>query len=108
MTIDQYISDTCLLKPLLDGIRDPIRMEIVFVLAEYPFLNVTDIAGRFKVSRPAISHHLKVLKDAGVLQCSRNGQEMIYSLNRRMVVDGLRQIANNLEICCAGTGKDPD
>jgi ArsR family transcriptional regulator, arsenate/arsenite/antimonite-responsive transcriptional repressor len=95
--LESYFSDSCLLKPLLDGIRDPIRMEIVFLLSEKPEMNVTDIAARFNVSRPAISHHLRVLHDAGLVGRKKVGQEVYYSLNRRLIVDGLRQIANNLE-----------
>ncbi len=89
--------DTCLLKPLLDGIRDPIRMEIVFLLVEQVNMNVTEIASHFEVSRPAISHHLRVLREAGIVKGTKSGQEVFYSLNSQMVVDGLRQIADNLE-----------
>ena len=95
--LESYFSDSCLLKPLLDGIRDPIRMEIVFLLSEKPEMNVTEIAARFKVSRPAISHHLRVLHDAGIVGRNKVGQEVYYCLNRQLIVDGLRQIADNLE-----------
>lgn len=100
--MDQLFPSTCNLKPLMDGLRDPIRMEIIFLLAEKNSLNVTDIASRFKVSRPAISHHLKVLKDAGIVSSTKTGQEVIYCLERLQIINGLRQIADNLENCCNG------
>jgi DNA-binding transcriptional ArsR family regulator len=86
---------------LLDSVRDPIRMEIIFLLAPGSPLNVGEIASRFKISRPAISHHLKVLKDAGVVRPEKAGQEVYYRLDRARIVSGLRQIADDIEHCCA-------
>lgn len=82
---------------LLNAIRDPIRMDIIFLLAQNPPMNVGDISARFKVSRPAISHHLKVLKDAGIVQSEKIGQEIFYRLNHVYVVLGLRNIADEIE-----------
>jgi ArsR family transcriptional regulator, arsenate/arsenite/antimonite-responsive transcriptional repressor len=93
-------------KQLLDGIRDPIRMDIVILLAEGGAMNVGDITTRFKVSRPAISHHLKVLKDAGILRSEKIGQEVFYCLDRIRIVNGLRQIADSIENCCKSEGED--
>jgi DNA-binding transcriptional ArsR family regulator len=45
-------------RRLLDGLRDPIRLDIVLLLAGGQRMNVNEITGRFTVSRPAISHHL--------------------------------------------------
>ncbi|MCB9102121.1 MAG: winged helix-turn-helix transcriptional regulator [Anaerolineales bacterium] len=53
---------------------DPIRLQIVLLLRDQP-LNVGDIANQFNISRPAISHHLKVLKEAKVVQSEKAGQE---------------------------------
>jgi ArsR family transcriptional regulator len=86
---------------LLNGVRDPIRMDIILLLAQNKSMNVGDIATRFKVSRPAISHHLKVLKDAGILQCEKIGQEVFYCLDRAHIVAGLRRIADEIENCCS-------
>jgi ArsR family transcriptional regulator, arsenate/arsenite/antimonite-responsive transcriptional repressor len=85
---------------LLDGVRDPIRMEIILLLGRGAPLNVGEITTRFKVSRPAISHHLKVLKDAGIVQSEKSGQEVFYCLDRARIVAGLRQIADAIETCC--------
>jgi len=85
---------------LLDGICDPVRMEIILLLGKESPVNVGDIASQFRISRPAISHHLKVLKDAGIVQSEKNGQEMYYSLDRARIVAGLRLIADTIENCC--------
>ncbi|HEY3344869.1 MAG TPA: metalloregulator ArsR/SmtB family transcription factor [Anaerolineaceae bacterium] len=85
---------------LLDGVRDPNRMEIILLLGRGKPLNVGEISSQFKISRPAISHHLKVLKDAGIVTSEKIGQEVFYCLDRARIVAGLRQIADAIENCC--------
>lgn len=62
-------------------------------------MNVGDIAGHFRQTRPAISHHLKVLKEAGV-ESERLGQEIHYRVDRQRIVSGLRGLADVIENCC--------
>jgi DNA-binding transcriptional ArsR family regulator len=88
-------------KRLLDGVRDPIRMEIVFLLGQSQPLNVGEITTHFAISRPAISHHLKVLKDAGIVGSEKVGQEVYYHLDKTRVIAGLRRIADSIEECCS-------
>jgi DNA-binding transcriptional ArsR family regulator len=85
---------------LLTGVRDPVRMEIILLLGKDSPMNVGDIASQFRISRPAISHHLKVLKDAGIVQSEKTGQEVYYRLDRDRIVAGLRLIADMIENCC--------
>ena len=85
---------------LLDGVRDSVRMEIILLLAKSKSMNVTDIASRFRISRPAVSHHLKVLKDAGIVRSEKVGQEIYYRLDAARVIAGLRLIADTIENCC--------
>jgi len=92
-------------RRLLDGLRDPIRMDIVLLLASGQSMNVNEITGHFKISRPAISHHLKVLKDAGIVLNEKNGQEVYYRLDRLKLVGGLRFIADSIESCCYSTNE---
>ena len=74
---------------------------MVFLLAREQRLNVGDIAARYpKISRPAVSHHLRVLKDAGAVAAEKVGQQVYYSLDRGRVVDALRQLAFEIEACC--------
>jgi DNA-binding transcriptional ArsR family regulator len=85
---------------LLAGVRDPVRMEIILLLGKDSPMNVGEIASQFRISRPAISHHLKVLKDAGIVQSEKTGQEVYYRLDRARIVAGLRLIADVIENCC--------
>jgi len=80
---------------LFMAIGEPIRIQIIFLLEEP--LNVTQITNRFKISRPAISHHLKVLKEAKVVQNKKVGQEVYYSINKKYIIDELRNLADKLE-----------
>ena len=66
---------------LFTGLGDAMRLEIIFLLGEHERLNVGEIAAHFQLSRPAISHHLKVLKDAGVITDRRDGRWMWYNIN---------------------------
>jgi DNA-binding transcriptional ArsR family regulator len=66
---------------LFRAIADPIRRDILAALQPGP-LAVHDIAERFAVSRPAISKHLRVLGEAGLVEASRSGKENLYSLRR--------------------------
>ncbi len=91
---------------LLDGVRDPNRLEIIFLLGQGTPMNVGDISDQFKISRPAVSHHLKVLKDAGIVRSEKIGQEIFYRLDREVVVAGLRMIADEIENCCVPSPLD--
>lgn len=80
----------------LTAIGDPMRLQILFVL-QGDRLNVSQIAAQFKISRPAISHHLKVLKDAGIVQSEKVGQEVFYWIDKKYIVGELRKLADILE-----------
>lgn len=63
-----------------EALADPTRRAIVECLAEAP-LPVGEIARMLPVSRPAVSQHLKVLKDAGLVADQAEGTRRIYRLN---------------------------
>jgi len=68
------------LDPVLKALGDPVRREIVQHLAVEP-LAVRPLAERFDISRPAISRHLRILTDAGVLTRRRSGRENHYRVD---------------------------
>ena len=61
------------------AIADPTRREILAALQARP-MPVHEIAGLFDVSRPAISKHLRILTDAGLVAARRAGKENLYEL----------------------------
>src|SRR6202000_1933891 len=64
----------------LDALGDGTRMAIFQRLANGP-MAVNELAGMVPVSRPAVSQHLRVLKDAGLVTDSRAGTRRLYQLN---------------------------
>ena len=63
-----------------DALGDRTRRAIVMLLAEAPSA-VGKLADALPVSRPAVSQHLKVLKDAGLVEEEADGTRRIYRLN---------------------------
>jgi DNA-binding transcriptional ArsR family regulator len=74
------------------ALGDPTRRAIFERLAERPRA-VGELAGELPVSRPAVSQHLKVLKDAGLVVDRRAGTRRIYQLN----ADGVGALRADLD-----------
>jgi DNA-binding transcriptional ArsR family regulator len=70
----------------LAALADPTRREIVEHLRRSP-MPVGELAARLPVSRPAVSQHLKVLKDAGLVSEKRDGTRRVYNLELHGVVE---------------------
>ena len=64
------------------ALADPTRCRVVELLHGRP-LPVHELAAAFSISRPAISRHLRVLKDAGLVREEKHGRENLYSLQRQ-------------------------
>ena len=65
----------------LEAISEPRRREILALLTEAHELAVTELAEHLPVSRPAVSQHLKVLRDAGLVDERRSGRRRLYRVN---------------------------
>lgn len=76
----------------LETLADPTRRAVFERLREGP-LSVAQIAGGLPVSRPAVSQHLKVLKDAGLVRDEPRGTARIY----RIHAEGLRELRDWLD-----------
>jgi DNA-binding transcriptional ArsR family regulator len=66
----------------LAALADPTRREMVALLAAGE-LAAGDLARRFPVSRPAISRHLRVLREAGLVSARADGKRRLYALDPR-------------------------
>lgn len=73
------------------ALSDPTRREILKRLQDRD-MNAGEIAGFFAMSKPSISHHLNILKNAELVQVERNGQELIYSINTTVMQDFVANI----------------
>ena len=65
---------------------DATRRRILLSLLEGP-APVYTIAEQFKVTRPAISRHLRVLKDAGLVRQEKSGREILYRLDPEAIAE---------------------
>jgi len=63
-------------RDVFQAIADPTRREIIGMIARQP-VNVNTIAEQFDVSRQAISLHLKILSECGLLNIKRSGRERL-------------------------------
>lgn len=75
-----------------DALGDGTRREIFELVAGRP-RSVGDIAGRVSVSRPAVSQHLRVLSEAGLVTHRREGTRRFYSADPR----GLEELRHYIE-----------
>lgn len=64
------------------AVADPTRRAILDVLREGD-LSAGDLAGRFPISRPAVSKHLRILREADLVQERRDGRSRIYRLHAK-------------------------
>lgn len=68
------------------ALADPTRRAIVELLAESE-LDAGEIATRFPISRPAVSRHLRVLRELGLVTVRADAQRRIYSLDPSPLAD---------------------
>ena len=71
------------------ALADPTRRRILEYLREGD-LNAGEIAERFDMTKPSISHHLSLLKQAGLVEDTRHGQNIVYSLDTTVFQEALR------------------
>lgn len=87
--------------PLLFVLSDSKRQEIVLILSEQSKgLNVNAITEKIKLSRPAVSHHLKILKQAGIVDAISKGIENYYFLTLKDGVEKLKDLTKTIEENC--------
>lgn len=96
--------DLDLLAKQLWAIGDPVRLKILRILPTTPTCehacNVSKIAKRIGLSQPATSHHLRILRQAGVITNQKKCRDMIYWVHldeAGAVTDALRQVLHGSE-----------
>jgi DNA-binding transcriptional ArsR family regulator len=79
------------LNTLFKALNDPTRREILELLKEKD-LTAGEIADQFNISKPSISHHLDLLRQAGLVVSVKEGQFILYSLNTTVMDEMLTWI----------------
>lgn len=90
------------LDETIRALSDPTRREILRLLREGD-LTAGEIGARFPITGASVSHHLNVLKDAGLVQAERSGRTIVYSLNSTVFQDLVRQLMGLLDVDGEGT-----
>lgn len=76
------------LNDVFKAIADPTRREILRLL-RHEEMSAGDVAARFDMTKPTMSHHFAVLKAAGLITSRREGQTIWYALNTTVLEDVL-------------------
>ena len=84
------------MEPVFEALASTPRRKILAYLAEAE-LTAGEIAARFSMSKPAISKHLSVLENAGLIRSTREGQFIRYALVRDNLVNTLNGFVQ--EVC---------
>src|SRR5262245_57494484 len=95
---------TTLIDPdvrLLQALGDPTRLAIVRELAGGQAIGACDFTGCCEVRQPTVSHHLRILREAGVIESERRGTSIEYRLVPA-AAERLRMLAGELVALAAG------
>lgn len=79
------------MNQLFKALNDPIRREILKHLREKD-LSAGEIADQFNISKPSISHHLEILRQADLVNSEKQGQFIVYSINTTVLDEVLEWI----------------
>ena len=76
------------MNDVFKALADPTRREILRLLRGSE-RTAGELAERFDMSKPSVSHHFAVLKDADLIRSRRDGKQVWYTLNTTVVQDAL-------------------
>lgn len=82
---------------ILNILQDEKRQQILVLLCREKQLTVNEITELLPISRPAVSHHLKLMLDAGLLSVTQTGLERYYSSDLDDTLEWLKELTNSLE-----------
>lgn len=83
--------------PMFSMLADENRQTILMLIFDHQKLNVNELTELLHLSRPAVSHHLKLLLQADLLNVEQVGKERYYSLNLRNSLNLLKNLTQSLE-----------
>jgi len=85
--------------PLFLALGDEIRQKLILDIADAGVegVNVSNLTAKTHLSRPAISHHLKVLKDCGLIEPYKIGTQIFYRLHLKENLEEVKQLISSIE-----------
>lgn len=97
--LDQLAQTFADCKPLFFALGEIPRQQILLLLTEHPEMNVGQLAERLPLSRPAISHHLKILRQAGLVEVRQQGTENYHFLTADAALALLEKFVAEVKGC---------
>jgi DNA-binding transcriptional ArsR family regulator len=86
-----------IVSKVFTALGDEQRQRILLTFERGERLNVTQLAEASTLSRPTVSHHLKVLREAGVLESRKEGKEVFYWIAKTHVQDVLGRVLSYMK-----------
>ncbi len=83
------------INAVFKALSDPSRREILRLLSGGE-RTAGELASSFDMTKPSMSHHFAVLKDADLIRSRRDGQQIYYSLNTTVLEDVLARLWDHL------------
>ncbi|MGB9150484.1 MAG: metalloregulator ArsR/SmtB family transcription factor [Burkholderiales bacterium] len=77
---------------LFTALGDEHRQRILLTFEPGERLNISEIVDVSTLSRTAVSHHLRVLRESGVLDSVKVGKEVYFSLNKDLLIESLATV----------------
>lgn len=90
-----HILSECI--PVFTMLQDENRQEILMLLFDNQKMTVSELTDKLSLSRPAVSHHMKLLLDSGLVTVTKRGKERIYRLCMENAIEQLKSLLSALE-----------
>ena len=84
---------------VLKALSDETRMKLIKLLLGHDYC-VRGLARRIGISEPAVSQHLKVLKEAGIIEGQKRGYYIHYEVNKEIIQEVARQLDQLVSLKC--------
>lgn len=76
---------------ICEGIGDPHRLRLLYLVAEQP-RNVTELTEALDIAQPTVSHHLRMLRERGLVTTERDGTSIYYSLKDPRILEAMNTL----------------
>jgi ArsR family transcriptional regulator, arsenate/arsenite/antimonite-responsive transcriptional repressor len=90
---------------VFEALADPSRRKMLSMLARQD-LPAGAIARAFDMTKPSVSHHLSVLKAAGLVEARRSGQSIVYSIDTTVLEDAIAGFMDMIKVGERAEGED--
>lgn len=94
--------DTDLLAKILKALSDPTRLKILKLLPTSAAVcddlyNVSELSTELMVPQPTISHHLNVLKNAGIIKGEKMCRDVYYWIDMNLYREAIKELSSNMD-----------